>query len=238
MSLSIVITVYDDWNNINDIISMSLCTSMPPFTFSVFGRRCKMTITDSCLLLLFIGPESDHWLPLSLTHSLPNWLTNCCLVDLMALNDANCLMMSQQLGRIGKSSRSSNHPSKVAKRFYLNSNTMVATTNTYNTATDWCFRNLRMWLWLLAENLPGLPDNIRSLVLSIFLLFLPLVIFLLVPVLVIFVLVLVLVSQYLSWSLWYLFVLFFFVIIFSKCSISPLFLWPWLWLSSWSPIRM
>ena len=103
MSLSIVITVYDDWNNINDIISMSLCTSMPPFTFSVFGRRCKMTITDSCLLLLFIGPESDHWLPLSLTHSLPNWLTNCCLVDLMALNDANCLMMSQQLLKAVKS---------------------------------------------------------------------------------------------------------------------------------------
>ena len=30
-------------------------------------------------LILFIGPESDHWLCLSLTHSLPN----CCLVNLI-----------------------------------------------------------------------------------------------------------------------------------------------------------
>ena len=29
--------------------------------------------------LVFIGPESDHWLCLSLTHSLPN----CCLVNLI-----------------------------------------------------------------------------------------------------------------------------------------------------------
>ena len=37
----------------------------------------------------FIGPESDHWLPLSVT----NWLTLCCLVDLidvtLACEDAN-----------------------------------------------------------------------------------------------------------------------------------------------------
>ena len=45
-------------------------------------------------MYVFIGPESDLWLPLSVTVS-P--LTDCCLVNLMALNDANCLMMSQQL---------------------------------------------------------------------------------------------------------------------------------------------
>ena len=42
---------------------------------------------------VFIGPESDHCLPLSLTHSLPNSLTHCCLVNLidvtLACEDAN-----------------------------------------------------------------------------------------------------------------------------------------------------
>ena len=32
---------------------------------------------------LFIGPESDHWLCLSLTDSLTDWLTDCRLVKLM-----------------------------------------------------------------------------------------------------------------------------------------------------------
>ena len=43
------------------------------------------TITTGLILLLFIGPESDHCLPLSLTHS--------CLVNLidvtLACEDAN-----------------------------------------------------------------------------------------------------------------------------------------------------
>ena len=45
---------------------------------------------------LFIGPESDHWLCLSVTPSLPitHSLTHSCLVNLMALYDPNCLMMS------------------------------------------------------------------------------------------------------------------------------------------------
>ena len=42
---------------------------------------------------IFIGPESDHWLCLSLTDSLTNSLTNCCLVNLidvtLACEDAN-----------------------------------------------------------------------------------------------------------------------------------------------------
>ena len=32
---------------------------------------------------IFIGPESDHWECLSLTHSLTDWLTDCCLVNLI-----------------------------------------------------------------------------------------------------------------------------------------------------------
>ena len=40
----------------------------------------------------FIGPESDHWQCLSLTDS----LNHSCLVNLMALYDTNCLMMSQE----------------------------------------------------------------------------------------------------------------------------------------------
>ena len=42
---------------------------------------------------VFIGPESDHWLCLSLTHSLTHWLTHSCLVNLidvtLACEDAN-----------------------------------------------------------------------------------------------------------------------------------------------------
>ena len=42
---------------------------------------------------LFIGPESDHWECLSLTHSLTHSLTDCCLVNLidvtLACEDGN-----------------------------------------------------------------------------------------------------------------------------------------------------
>ena len=42
---------------------------------------------------VFIGPESDHWQCLSLTHSLTNSLTHSCLVNLIAVTlaceDAN-----------------------------------------------------------------------------------------------------------------------------------------------------
>ena len=45
------------------------------------------------MLTIFIGPESDHWLCLSLIHSLTNSLTNSCLVNLidvtLACEDAN-----------------------------------------------------------------------------------------------------------------------------------------------------
>ena len=38
-------------------------------------------------MTLFIGPESDHWLCLSLTNSLTDSLTDCRLVNLMPVND-------------------------------------------------------------------------------------------------------------------------------------------------------
>ena len=42
---------------------------------------------------VFIGPESDHWECLSVTHSLTNSLTHSCLVNLidvtLACEDAN-----------------------------------------------------------------------------------------------------------------------------------------------------
>ena len=47
---------------------------------------------------IFIGPESDHWLCLSLTDSLTNSLTNCCLVNLidvtLACEDANSKLVN------------------------------------------------------------------------------------------------------------------------------------------------
>ena len=49
-------------------------------------------LLPSCHLFctFFLGPESDHWQCLSVTDSLTEWLTDCCLVDLMAANDTNC----------------------------------------------------------------------------------------------------------------------------------------------------
>ena len=44
-------------------------------------------------LSVFVGPESDHCLPLSVTHWLTHWLTDSCLVNLidvtLACEDAN-----------------------------------------------------------------------------------------------------------------------------------------------------
>ena len=49
--------------------------------------------TPSYFLVIFIGPESDHWECLSLTDSLTDSLTNCCLVNLidvtLVCKDAN-----------------------------------------------------------------------------------------------------------------------------------------------------
>ena len=47
-----------------------------------------VVVLYSLLQALFIGPESDHWLCLSLTHP----LTHSCLVNLMAMNDTYKLL--------------------------------------------------------------------------------------------------------------------------------------------------
>ena len=48
----------------------------------------KRTVPLEMGYVLFIGPESDHWLCLSVTHSLTDSLTHCCLVNLMPVNIA------------------------------------------------------------------------------------------------------------------------------------------------------
>ena len=54
------------------------------------------------LYILFIGPESDHCLPLSLTDSLTNSLTHSCLVNFidvtLACEDANSKLVDVVTG--------------------------------------------------------------------------------------------------------------------------------------------
>ena len=40
-------------------------------------------LLNDAKLFIYIGPESDHCLPLSVTDSLTHWLTDCCLVNLI-----------------------------------------------------------------------------------------------------------------------------------------------------------
>ena len=83
-------------NLINVIVNINLLNTFFDGRFTEFGTRLtwfRIYMIYVFISLLFIGPESDHWLCLSLTPSLPN----SCLVNLMPVNDANCLMMSQQL---------------------------------------------------------------------------------------------------------------------------------------------
>ena len=55
----------------------------------MFDDSLNTTLWDFFLFTVFIGPESDHWLPLSVTHS----LTHSCFIDLfdmtLACEDAN-----------------------------------------------------------------------------------------------------------------------------------------------------
>ena len=80
-----------NWGAIFSAVSWS--KSLP---ITVLGS-CNILECDSKVFfrpnLLFIGPESDHWLCLSVTPS----LADSCLINLMPVNDASCLMMSQQL---------------------------------------------------------------------------------------------------------------------------------------------
>ena len=70
-------------------------------------------------MYFFIGPESDHALAMLVSDSLPN----SCLINLMPVNDARCLMMSQQvlkavqsLSRLGKLSTNDKQRKTLASR--------------------------------------------------------------------------------------------------------------------------
>ena len=70
------------WKKKNLSLFVTTYCSSTVYRFSYYGT-----------FLFFIGPESDHCLPLSLTHWLTNWLTDSCLVNLidvtLACEDAN-----------------------------------------------------------------------------------------------------------------------------------------------------
>ena len=67
------------------------CTILHSKWFSALWTASLTNLVS--LTPIFIGPESDHCLPLSLTHSLTDWLTDSCLVNLidvaLACEDAN-----------------------------------------------------------------------------------------------------------------------------------------------------
>ena len=63
--------------------------------FCHMNELCRVSLGKSFLVKyqtlsapfsIFIGPESDHWLSLSLTNWLTDSLTNCRLVDLIDLS--------------------------------------------------------------------------------------------------------------------------------------------------------
>ena len=66
------------------------------------SMKCKHMPSSKCVLFLFLSDQSPiiGYACHSLTHSLTHWLTDSCLVNFMALNDTNCLMMSQQLLKV------------------------------------------------------------------------------------------------------------------------------------------
>ena len=70
---------------------LSDCQALPLLAISLQGSLLVMKTKDKHRQeqVLIIGPESDHWECLSVTH----WLTNCCLVNLidvtLACEDAN-----------------------------------------------------------------------------------------------------------------------------------------------------
>ena len=71
-----------------------LLTTSLWFSGSVGSTKFNMIAAGTSIVpFIFIGPESDHWLCLSLTNWLTNWLTNSCLVNLidvsLACEDGN-----------------------------------------------------------------------------------------------------------------------------------------------------
>ena len=57
----------------------SLCANFVSFPLKLVIY--KILVSYSTLWIIFIGPESDHWLCLSLADSLTHSLTNSCLVN-------------------------------------------------------------------------------------------------------------------------------------------------------------
>ena len=53
------------------------------FVICIFEKLASISFFYWSILCFFIGPESDHCLPLSLTNSLTHWLTNSCLVNMI-----------------------------------------------------------------------------------------------------------------------------------------------------------
>ena len=68
---------------------------------------CHSVCTDflGLKLIILIGPESDHWECLSLTDSLPNSLTDSCLVNLidvtLACEDAHSKLVVVTVAVVG-----------------------------------------------------------------------------------------------------------------------------------------
>ena len=63
-------------------ISFTICIIKQIFG-EVFISHIQLVLNIFIISCLFIGPESDHWECLSLTHSLTDWLTDSCLVNLI-----------------------------------------------------------------------------------------------------------------------------------------------------------
>ena len=78
-----------DIEDIEDDIEARLNESNQTTIASLAAQECNLNILNN----FFIGPESDHWECLSLTHSLTNSLTHSCLVNFidvtLTCEDAN-----------------------------------------------------------------------------------------------------------------------------------------------------
>ena len=72
---------------------MGTCRATASSSCRIWFKEWKVSVKMTPAYLLhasftigiFIGPESDHWLCLSVTNWLPNWLTDSCLVVPLAM---------------------------------------------------------------------------------------------------------------------------------------------------------
>ena len=69
------------WHESNQMFfsDIVLCRLNFEVFFRISNTQTHSWKTSSNCRVFFIGPESDHWLCLSLTHSLTNWLTHSLL---------------------------------------------------------------------------------------------------------------------------------------------------------------